>query len=260
MYHPEDIGNSNGDNYEFIELKNTGSEDLNLSQYSFTSGIRYTFPDGYHIKPNQFAVLAKDAEKFENKYSFTPDGVFEGNLSNSGDSLSLQDPFSTQIFSIVYDDTRPWPIQADRGKYSLVSNFIDSNPNPENPESWRESKRIGGSPGKDDLAYEPQNYGNIFITEIMYQPPDMQEISGDEFEFIEIKNVGTEPVNMAGVHFSDGIQYTFYHDKYIQPEEFIVLVKDNSSFAKRYGFYGDDEYAKNLSNDGRTNNPLLSLS
>jgi len=252
MYHPDEIGDSDGDNYEFIELKNTSSEDINLSKYSFTSGIWYVFPDGAHIKPNQFILLAKDSIKFEKKYDFAPDGVFTGNLSNGGDSLVLQDPFNNLTFSMVYDDSIPWPIYADSGKYSLVTNYTDTNPNPENPESWRLSHRIGGSPGKDDLVYEKQNYGDLLITEIMYNPLDMLPVDGDQLEFIEIKNTGTETVNMAGVHFTDGIEYTFYQDKLIHPGEFIVLVKENPSFFTRYGFYGDGEYAKNLSNDGES--------
>lgn len=250
MYHPEDIGDSDGDNYEFIELKNTSTEDINLSQYSFSLGVQYIFPDGSNIKPNQLIVLAKDAVKFENKYNFAPYGVFNGNLSNDGDSLVLKDPFNNSIFSIVYDDNYPWPINADKGKYSLVSNYTNSNTNPEKPESWRLSHRIGGSPGRDDIAYEKQNYDDLLITEVMYNPLKMNEVTEDLLEFVEIKNTGTQPVNMAGVHFSYGIQYTFYQDKYIKPNEFIVLAKNNPSFFKKYHFYGAGDYTQDLSNDG----------
>lgn len=252
MYNPEKIGDSDGDNYEFIELKNSGSDDINLSQYSFTAGIWYTFPNGTKIKPNQFVVLASDAEKFRKKYDFYPDGIYQGNLNNGGDSIVLKNPFSDAIISMAYNDSTPWPVYADSGKYSLVTKVLNLNPNPEKSESWRLSNRIGGSPGADDLSYEKQNYSGLLITEIMYRP--VLFFNGEEelLEFIEIKNTGTQAINMAGVHFSDGIEYTFYHDKIIKPNEFIVLVKDNPAFFKKYGFYGYGEFAKDLSNLGET--------
>jgi hypothetical protein len=263
MYNPESIGNSDGDNYEFIELKNTGPEDINLSQYAFTSGIFYTFPDGTNLKPNEFVVLASDAEKFRRKYDFYPDGTYRGNLNNGGDSLVLTDPFNVAMISMAYNDSTPWPLYADSGKYSLVTKLNDANVHPEKPESWRLSYRTGGSPRKDDLAYVMQDYSGLLVSEIMYWPLVIPDSEEEPLEFIEIKNTGNQVVNMAGVHFSDGIEYTFYYDKILNPNDFIVLVKDNPAFFKKYGFYGFDEYAKGLSNSGETlilsdpnNNPI----
>ena len=250
MYNPESLGDADGDNFEFIELKNSGTEDLNLSQYAFTEGIEYQFPDESIIKPNQFVVLAKDAIKFKKKYNTTPNGVFNGNLSNGGDSLVLKDPFNNSVLAMKYDDILPWPLDADSGKYSLASVNVNSNPFPDKPSSWRLSHRIGGTPGKDDLVYEPQDYSGLIVTEIMYKPIETVIDEGDLCEFIELKNVGNKTINLVGVHFGEGIEYTFYNDKYIKPNEFIVLVKDKPSFFKRYNFYGDGEYEKNLSNDG----------
>ncbi len=51
----------------------------------------------------------------------------------------------------------------------------------------------------------------LAITEIMYDPaPDpVGTYDNDQYEFIELKNVGSQPLNLAGIRFTDGIVFTF---------------------------------------------------
>jgi len=250
MYHPEDIGNKDGDNYEFVELKNVGSKSINLSQCLFTAGIYYTFPDGSSIDPGGFVVLAKEAPSFRDKYKFVPDGLYTGNLSNGGDSIVLSDPYGNIMVSCVYDDLMPWPVYADSGLYSLVTVNPNANPDPDVPSSWRLSYRRGGTPGMDDIDYLPQDYSGLLLTEIMYNPPVWGDYVENELEFVEIKNTGSDTVNLIGVHFSDGIQYTFYGDRFLAPNGFCVLVKDGPAFYELSSLFTDGEYEKSLSNSG----------
>src|SRR6185503_17384757 len=56
----------------------------------------------------------------------------------------------------------------------------------------------------------PQQY--LRITEIMYHPPTSPPggvFDREEFEFIELKNTGPVSMNLAGVHFTNGVEYTF---------------------------------------------------
>ena len=41
----------NNDDFEFVELKNFGTQTLDLSGVSFTDGISYTFPSGVTLAP-----------------------------------------------------------------------------------------------------------------------------------------------------------------------------------------------------------------
>ena len=79
-----------GDRYEFIELKNTGASPLNLSGVTFTDGIKYTFPDGTHLAPGEFAVIASESTDFTNRYpGVDVVGEYFGNLSNGGEKLEI---------------------------------------------------------------------------------------------------------------------------------------------------------------------------
>jgi hypothetical protein len=82
----------------------------------------------------------------------------------------------------------------------------------------------------------------IRITEIMATPapPTAAEKAAgftdkDDFEFIEITNLGTETVNLRQMRFSEGIEFTFLTDAFLLPGERAVLVRDLASFRMRYG-------------------------
>jgi len=150
-YHPLDQGNYPGTELEFIELKNTGNTTLDLSGIAFTEGIRYTFPEGTLLPPQSFIVLASNGEAFRNFYGFSPFGTYLGNLSNSGEKITLMTGDKERIISFTYSDTPPWPEKADGDGFSLVS--VERNPqgNPGYPEYWTTSGNTHGSPAADDI-------------------------------------------------------------------------------------------------------------
>lgn len=79
-----------GERYEFIELKNTGTRPLNLSGVVFTEGIRYAFQDGTCLAPGEFAVIASQASSFAARYpGVSARGDYLGHLSNGGEPLEL---------------------------------------------------------------------------------------------------------------------------------------------------------------------------
>jgi len=69
---------------------------------------------------------------------------------------------------------------------------------------------------------------NLRITEIMYHPPDPNH------EFIELKNIGPEAINLNLVSFTDGIDFTFPF-LHLNPCEYIVVVKNETQFEAKYG-------------------------
>ena len=68
------------------------------------------------------------------------------------------------------------------------------------------------------------------VTEIMYHP------AGGDAEFIELQHVGSNPEDISGVYFSEGIEFTFPANTILQPGEYVVLVssEDESDFASQY--------------------------
>lgn len=87
------------------------------------------------------------------------------------------------------------------------------------------------------------------ITEIMYHPQD--EVVHPDAEFIELQNVGPVDLNLTGVRFTQGIDYTF--PAMILPAgDYVVIVKDKTIFEVQYGMVPEviGEYVGSLSNDG----------
>ncbi len=106
-----------GDRYEFIELKNTGTEVMNLSGIGFTNGVRFDFKDGTMLAQGEFKVVAAQAVSFAERYpDVQVDGQYFGKLSNSGEKLEIS--FTTggifPVNSIVSNERR-------RGKITLNS-------------------------------------------------------------------------------------------------------------------------------------------
>jgi len=69
---------------------------------------------------------------------------------------------------------------------------------------------------------------NLRITEMMYNP----RASGEEF--IKLKNIGAETINLNLVSFTNGIDFTFPGID-LAPGEYTVVVQDRNAFEARYG-------------------------
>jgi CotH kinase protein/Chitobiase/beta-hexosaminidase C-terminal domain/Lamin Tail Domain len=205
MYHPPDFTPTgyaspvNGDEYEFIEIKNPTGASVNLYGMKFTSGVDFTFPPGATIPAYGFAVIAKNPVQFALKYPGVSvvGGYGPGSsLNNAGETVTLSDAANNTVFSVTYDDIAPWPTAPDGTGPSLVSNFPGSNPDPNNPGSWRVSGNANGSPGADDpVPGIPQ----IQITEILANstPPAV--------DAIELYNPTTSPADIGGWYLSDDL-------------------------------------------------------
>jgi hypothetical protein len=50
-----------------------------------------------------------------------------------------------------------------------------------------------------------EGYGNLNITELQYHPLPGVGVDDKEYEFIELKNTGTVPLDLSGMAFIQGI-------------------------------------------------------
>jgi hypothetical protein len=198
MYHPADENTpDDGDEYEFLELKNTGTTDLDLSGFSFT-GIDYVFPANATVSAGDRFVLARNAAAFSNRYGFAPDDIYFGKLSNKGEKIRLRNSDGNTQISVAYDDEPPWPVSPDGFGYSLVN--INLNGDPDNPENWRASAGIHGSPYAPDP--EPPYGVGVIVNEILSHTDPPYE------DAIELYNPTTEPIDISGWFLSDDLTRT----------------------------------------------------
>ena len=195
MYNPPATELFSGTQLEFIELKNVGSIERDLSGVQFTNGIQFTFPVGTRLDPGAFIVLVSDPVAFGQTYpGVAIDGVYTGQLANSGERLTLSHAVGTPIFSVNYSDLEPWPTSADGAGFSLVPVNPNLNPDPDDATNWRASSAPGGSPGLDDPS---ANIPTILINEILTHT-DLPAV-----DTIELHNPNAFPVNIGHWYLTD---------------------------------------------------------
>lgn len=107
----------------------------------------------------------------------------------------------------------------------------------------------------------PASADNLVISEIMYHPapPTAEEsaaghVSSDWFEFIELQNISSEAIDLAGLAFTDGISFGFPDgaDGVLEAGAYAVLVSNSLAYQFRYGEDSPllGQYEGNLSNAG----------
>ena len=147
------------------------------------------------------------------------------------------------------------PLIIDQNQRVIVRNFDTSNRGSE--------ARIVGTDWSAPVQYDfVVDSPSLAITELNYNPypPTQQEsailpgIGNDDFEFVEIRNVGSSTVVLSGVQLSDGVEFDFTNSSVetLAPGEYAVVVENDIAFAARYG--SDipiaGVYSGNLSNGG----------
>jgi hypothetical protein len=120
--------------------------------------------------------------------------------------------------------------------------------------------RSGGEWSALNEAVFAVDSSSLRITEIMYHPPpwDPGSFSKEDFEFLELQNIGPRALNLTGMQVLGGIRFTFPDgdaspDEDLAPGEIVLIVKSLSAFSSQYAaqdLYIAGEYEGNLSNGG----------
>ncbi|MEK7949371.1 lamin tail domain-containing protein [Luteolibacter soli] len=162
MYHPappnaDELaeGFSDGDQFEFLEFKNIGTQGIDLTGAKFSSGLTFTFGEKV-LAPGGTVLLVGNAAAFVARYGtgIAIDGVYEGNLDNGGERLRLKSAAGETLFDVTYDDA--WHPGTDGVGHSLVA--VDPTAPPsafESAAGWRPSSYVNGSPGETDPPPPP---------------------------------------------------------------------------------------------------------
>ena len=162
MYHPSSAtpteiadGYSTSD-FEFIEMKNIGTSDVDLRDLSLTLGVDFSFAGSAieQLSPGDYVLVVANENAFASRHGagLPVAGAWDRNdrLNNSGEIIELTFGANTPIRLFTYDDLFPWPESPDGAGYSLTLRQPESRPPHEVAASWRPSRGTGGSPGTDD--------------------------------------------------------------------------------------------------------------
>jgi hypothetical protein len=183
---------------EYIQLRNTNNYAVDMSGWKMSGAIDHTFRGGLVVPAGGSLYLSPDVKAFRGRAA-SPRGN-EGRFVQG----NYKGQLSARGESLTLAD--------NGGRIVSTNAYI-------------------GAPSL------PQQY--LRITEIMYHPPAAPTGSPygtEEFEYLELKNVGPSVMNLTGVHFTNGIEFTFTSANVtnLAAGATIVLARNPSAFASRY--------------------------
>ncbi len=234
MYHPAAPAagcSYDREDYEYVELKNIGSQDLLLDGVKFSNGISFAFPAGTTIPAGQYRVLVKNQAAFTQRW---PDaatkiiGQYTGSLDNKGETITLKDATNSTILDFSYKDS--WYAITDGDGFSLtIKDAENTNPNSwSDKSSWRPSAAYNGSPGSDDTGQIPEP-GTVVINEVLAHSHETAP------DWIELHNTTSQPVNIGGWFLSNSnasntsrMKYRIADGTEIPANGYIVFYEDQN--------------------------------
>lgn len=170
---------------EWIELHNPTAEVVDMSGYKLTKGVNVTFASGVQIPAHGYLVVVANTTAFALAHAGTTNfvGPWTGSLSNSGETIRLEDSTGAEVDSVTYSDEGDWAPRLDDPTYSetafiwnsladggnrsleLINPALSNN----NGQNWVASTGIGGTPGLPNSGALP----NIapLISKVKHDPP-----------------------------------------------------------------------------------------
>ncbi|MDC0497363.1 lamin tail domain-containing protein [bacterium] len=197
------------DDYEFIELWNSGKNPIDLTDVSISDAVIYIFPEFTTLNPGEHIVVVEDAVAFADRYQnptspwywdgIQVSGEWVGGLGDGGETISLLAADSSLITECSYRSYGEWPGRPDGGGSSLQVNFPTLVPTDlpsqfaylSDAKNWGSSALYHGSPGR----FEPAGNG-VVINEVLAHT----DVGVD---WIEMYNPTGDIVDLTGLGLTD---------------------------------------------------------
>ena len=105
------------------------------------------FRDGTILKSGEYLVAAEEIASFSTIHPGVSNVVGDANfgLSGGGELVRIFDASGAIADSLTYDDSAPWPEEADAEGYTLA--LTDPTCDNHLPECWSASAQMNGTPG-----------------------------------------------------------------------------------------------------------------
>ncbi|MBN2594520.1 MAG: lamin tail domain-containing protein, partial [Sedimentisphaerales bacterium] len=236
----EVLAHSHADASDWIELYNTTNATINIGGWFLSDSkdnlFKYEIASGTTISPNGYLVFYEDLNF--------------GNPS-AGSGQAVSDPGCHEPFALSENGEYLYISSAQNGVLTGYRNVEDFGASETGVSFGRYYKSSTGNynfaameestPGS---ANSYPKVGPVVISEIMYNPdwPVGGSYTNDQFEYIELQNISTEPLKLyrddkaEPWKFTNGIEFTFPAGSpvTIPAGGYILVVKKPEAFSLRY--------------------------
>ncbi|NPD47569.1 lamin tail domain-containing protein [Lentimicrobium sp. S6] len=213
---------------DWIEIYNLEEDTMNLTDWSlqgYQPFENWKFPEHTKLAPHSFLVIANDTSAFHQWHPQVSNmvGPISFKLKSEEEEIKLLDEFNRVMQHMSFTRNEPWPVNEET---SQSIELIDLESNYSLAENWQLGCP-GGSPG-----VAPKNCQEIYpliFTEINYKQHEQYPVA----DWIEMKNIGNDTINLSHWRFSDGNlknAFQFVEGTFILPQEKVLLIEDTSSF------------------------------
>jgi len=184
-----------GEDYEFIELYNSGTSTVDLSGYRFIAGIKFTFPQDAKIDAGEYLVIAKNSSSYGGQ-GFQWIGE---PLSNDWANIQLEDAAGKMVDFVSYDikDSRVTAANSSGASLELTDPLMENL----YIGNWVASYVAGGTPGLPNTSSKV-----VYINEILAINDTTYADENDEFnDWIELFNDSNTPIDIGGYYVTDDL-------------------------------------------------------
>jgi hypothetical protein len=191
---------------EYVELVNGGDALLDLGGATIADGlrVRFTFPAGTTVVPGAAVVVFGGGAPDIGAPSFTAGNLA---LNNTGDTVTVRAADGTELASVTYG--------GEGGDNQSLNRAVDGDGDAAMVRHTTLAQTVA-SPGTrvdgTPFGNQPPPVGAILlINEILADPGAVIDANADgvidstDDEFVEIINIGDEPIDLSGATFSDFI-------------------------------------------------------
>ena len=234
-----------------VELLNTGTTVVDIGNWLISDSTRYVkyqISTNTLIQPGEFMVFDESDFNPNGNWNPSPSGLVDSNRH-----FALSASMGDEVYLVAADANTNVLRVADSHSFRATLNgqSLGRFPNGSGAFYPLAQRSFGAS----NLMVQ---VGGMVISEVMYNPT--ASIEDGHLEFIEISNVSTQAIDLAGWALAGAVDFTFMEQMPVQPGNSVVLVdfdpQDTGLLAAFQAVYGGVQpvgpWSGRLNNAGET--------
>ncbi len=222
--------------FEWVEVHNAGAEPIDLAGWTIADNVDVDALPGGVVAPGGYVTIGGSAEAAGGAVDLVlEDGRIGNGLANTGDVVTLRDPDGRLADAVAYGEgSIPLPeagrsIERRGGGWALSAapspgsgdvTFLEP-PAEDAPESAQQPAGEEESAPQDEQPAPSDPLPPLRITEVFASAGEGSRDAA--FEWVEVHNAGSEPINLAGWTIADNVDVDVLPDGVVAAGAYVTI-------------------------------------